>query len=74
MTRSAAQPEGGVASWSVPTALSMLRPTLEAPMLQGGSRAPGFSVPDETGELRNLKEFAGKTVVLWFYPRADTPG
>ncbi len=43
-------------------------------MLQVGSRAPDFSVPDETGELRNLKEFAGKTVVLWFYPRADTPG
>ena len=43
-------------------------------MLQVGSRAPNFSVPDETGELRTLKEFEGKTVVLWFYPRADTPG
>lgn len=43
-------------------------------MLTPGSLAPDFSVPDETGTLRTLGEFAGKTVVLWFYPKADTPG
>ena len=43
-------------------------------MLQIGSRAPDFSVPDESQKLRTLREFAGKTVVLWFYPMADTPG
>lgn len=43
-------------------------------MLQIGSRAPEFSVPDESQKLRTLREFAGKTVVLWFYPMADTPG
>ncbi len=43
-------------------------------MLEPGQRAPDFSVPDETGQTRTLAEFAGRTVVLWFYPKADTPG
>lgn len=43
-------------------------------MLTVGSPAPEFSVPDETGRTRTLAEFRGKTVVLWFYPKADTPG
>lgn len=43
-------------------------------MLKVGSRAPGFSVSDESGTVRTLRELAGKTVVLWFYPVADTPG
>lgn len=36
--------------------------------------APEFSLPDETGQVRTLKEFAGKPVVLYFYPKDDTPG
>ena len=36
--------------------------------------APDFSLPDETGKVRTLREFHGKPVVLYFYPRADTPG
>lgn len=43
-------------------------------MLEIGKPAPSFSVPDETGKARTLQEFRGKTVVLWFYPKADTPG
>jgi len=43
-------------------------------MLQPGSAAPSFSVPDETGQTRTLDDFQGKTLVLWFYPKADTPG
>ena len=43
-------------------------------MLEPGQRAPGFSIADETGQSRTLGEFAGRTVVLWFYPKADTPG
>ena len=42
--------------------------------LTAGSPAPDFSVPDETGTLRTLAEFRGKRFVLWFYPKADTPG
>ena len=39
-----------------------------------GEMAPDFTVPDQTGKIRTLKEFRGKTVVLWFFPKADTPG
>jgi len=41
---------------------------------QPGAEAPGFSLPDATGALRSLAEFRGRWVVLYFYPRADTPG
>jgi AhpC/TSA family len=46
----------------------------ENTMLNVGDQAPDFSIPDETGKLRTLGEFRGKTVVLWFYPKASTPG
>jgi thioredoxin-dependent peroxiredoxin len=36
--------------------------------------APEFTLADETGSLRSLSEFRGKAVVLYFYPRDDTPG
>lgn len=37
-------------------------------------KAPEFSLPDQNGETVKLKDFRGKYVVLYFYPRADTPG
>lgn len=43
-------------------------------MLEPGSPAPAFSVMDDEGNTRTLSDFAGKTLVLWFYPKADTPG
>lgn len=43
-------------------------------MLQAGSKAPDFTVLDDQGVPRTLKDFQGKTLVLWFYPKADTPG
>lgn len=46
----------------------------EKHMLNVGDPAPDFSVPDETGKVRTLAEFRGKTVLLWFYPKASTPG
>lgn len=39
-----------------------------------GASAPDFSLPDETGALRRLSDFRGKPVVLYFYPKDDTPG
>lgn len=48
--------------------------TYRLPMLEPGSPAPDFSVSDDEGNTRTLKDFAGKTLVLWFYPKADTPG
>jgi thioredoxin-dependent peroxiredoxin len=43
-------------------------------MLQPGTVAPAFSVNDHNGNLINLKDYLGKKIVLWFYPKADTPG
>ncbi len=43
-------------------------------MLTLGSPAPDFAVVDDSGQTRRLGDFAGKTLVLWFYPKADTPG
>ncbi len=41
---------------------------------QVGAPAPTFKLPTSTGETIDLSSFKGKTVVLYFYPRADTPG
>lgn len=43
-------------------------------MLQPGSHAPDFTLPDADMELIKLSKLKGKTVVLYFYPRDDTPG
>ncbi len=43
-------------------------------MLKAGDPAPDFQVPDQTGKLHRLSDYRGRTVVLWFYPMADTPG
>jgi peroxiredoxin Q/BCP len=42
--------------------------------LKTGVLAPDFELADETGNLRRLSEFIGKPVVLYFYPKDDTPG
>ena len=43
-------------------------------MLPVGSKAPDFKVKDHQGQDVSLADFKGKTVVLWFFPKADTPG
>ena len=43
-------------------------------MLAVGTRAPGFSLPDQNGNIRSLSEFAGQKVVLYFYPKDNTAG
>src|SRR5271167_1733249 len=42
--------------------------------LKEGAKAPAFSLTDDAGKTVKLADFAGKTLVLYFYPRADTPG
>jgi len=42
--------------------------------LAAGDKAPAFSLPDQDGKKVSLKDFAGKRVVVYFYPRDDTPG
>lgn len=43
-------------------------------MLAEGDKAPSFTLPDQNGEKVKLSDLKGETVVLYFYPRADTPG
>ena len=43
-------------------------------MLQEGKPAPDFTLPDEAGNKVGLKDFRGQPLVIYFYPRADTPG
>jgi peroxiredoxin Q/BCP len=42
--------------------------------LQIGSPAPGFSANNQNGELKTLANYSGKKLVLYFYPKDDTPG
>jgi peroxiredoxin Q/BCP len=46
----------------------------EAKMLQVGDEAPDFELSDHNGNTVRLSDQRGKKVVLWFYPKADTPG
>lgn len=43
-------------------------------MLKQGDPAPDFTATDHTGKPVSLKNLKGKKVVLWFFPKADTPG
>ena len=43
-------------------------------MLEAGIKAPDFSLPDQNGTVHTLSEYAGKKVILYFYPRDNTPG
>lgn len=43
-------------------------------MLKVGTPAPEFEAPSHQGKTVRLSDYRGKKVVLWFYPKADTPG
>jgi peroxiredoxin Q/BCP len=43
-------------------------------MLKVGDEAPDFQVSDHEGKTVALRDLRGRKVVLWFYPKADTPG
>lgn len=43
-------------------------------MLAVGSKAPEFTLPDQNGERHSLQDYKGKKVILYFYPRDNTPG
>ena len=44
------------------------------PPIEEGKKAPAFALPDQNGTVHRLKDYAGKPVVLYFYPKDDTPG
>ncbi|MDF2824879.1 MAG: peroxiredoxin [Mycobacterium sp.] len=46
----------------------------ETPRLQVGDKAPAFSLPDADGNTVALSDFAGRKVIVYFYPAASTPG
>ena len=43
-------------------------------LLQEGDKAPEFSLPNADGDIVSLSNFQGKKIVLWFFPKANTPG
>ena len=44
------------------------------PLIDEGQKAPAFALPDQSGKTHRLKDYAGRPVVLYFYPKDDTPG
>lgn len=43
-------------------------------MIEIGDKAPDFELPDQHGKPVKLSDFKGQQIVLYFYPKADTPG
>jgi peroxiredoxin Q/BCP len=43
-------------------------------MIEQGQKAPDFTLPDQDGNPVSLSDYTGQTLVLYFYPKADTPG
>lgn len=43
-------------------------------LIEEGKKAPAFSLRDQDGKTHKLSDYAGKSVVLYFYPKDDTPG
>ena len=43
-------------------------------MLEVGKKAPDFELPDQNGEMHKLSDYAGKKVILYFYPKDNTAG
>lgn len=43
-------------------------------MLEVGTKAPSFELPDQNGEMHTLEEYRGKKVILYFYPKDNTSG
>jgi peroxiredoxin Q/BCP len=44
------------------------------PLIDEGKKAPAFSLQDQDGKTHSLKDYAGRPLVLYFYPKDDTPG
>jgi peroxiredoxin Q/BCP len=44
------------------------------PLVEPGRKAPAFSLPDQDGKVHRLRDYAGRPLILYFYPKDDTPG
>jgi peroxiredoxin Q/BCP len=63
-----------VAALIVFAALLVARAARAGELPQTGNPAPDFNLPDQNGKLHTLQEYRGKWLVLYFYPKDDTPG
>ena len=43
-------------------------------MLEVGTKAPVFTLPDQNGKIHSLEDYRGQKVILYFYPKDNTPG
>ena len=71
MRRTTAGPKAGTAT---PSLRKPAAPVAAQPALAEGAKAPSFRLPRDGGSTVSLGDFAGKKLVVFFYPRADTPG
>jgi peroxiredoxin Q/BCP len=72
--KAAASPEKSASRASQKAASKPLKSAGAAAILAEGAKAPAFRLPRDGGDTVSLADFAGKKLVLFFYPRADTPG
>ena len=72
-TPAAGNPPLGTMSGEKSAELAVPRSTHVSPLAEG-AKAPAFSLPRDGGSTVSLKDYAGRKLVLFFYPRADTPG
>jgi peroxiredoxin Q/BCP len=70
----AAGPQAKSPAVSKPPAAKAEAPAARKPGLTEGAKAPAFDLPRDGGATVSLSDYAGKKLVLFFYPRADTPG
>ena len=54
--------------------MSILVTMTEQKRLEIGDQAPAFTLPNDSGETTSLADYQGKRVLVYFYPRANTPG
>jgi thioredoxin-dependent peroxiredoxin len=73
-TKSAARRAGNSATKASGKAASKHKPAAAKSGLAEGTKAPAFRLPRDGGNTVSLSDYAGKKLVLFFYPRADTPG
>ena len=51
-----------------------IRINMALELLKIGDKAPDFSVKDHNGNLCSLSDFKNKSIIMWFFPKANTPG
>src|SRR5688500_7339744 len=66
--------KGGDVARSSSAHVSGLMDNLRMPLIEPGKKAPAFSLKDQHGKVHKLSDYTGRPVILYFYPKDDTPG